>query len=363
MRASLLLFALLALPAMAQADVEVTFGSAPGVTLAGTVSVPDGPGPFPAVVLVSGSGLQDRDGGPDNALAPAGFRMYRDLAEGLRQAGVMVLRYDERGAGASTAGPEPQDVTTLDYAADVAAAVRLLAERDDVRWIGVVGHSEGGLIAPMVANDEGAVDGIVMVAGQGVSGREVILEQNRVGLAGAGLSAEATDAFVADVDGVFQALAATAGAPLDDAALEPIRADFEAAFAGLPPEEAAKLGLTEALIPMVVAQQMQAVQSAWFRTFLSLDPAEHVRALEVPALALYFELDTQVSVGANAGPMRQALSASGSPDWQVTTLDGINHPMQRAETGAAAEYRTLAATIDPAVPAAIADWVLATAGE
>ena len=363
MRLALLLLAALALPAQAQTDQEVAFDSAPGVTLAGTVSVPDGPGPFPAVVLVSGSGLQDRDGGPNNALFPQGFRMYRDLAESLRQRGVMVLRYDERGAGASTAGADPQDVTTLDYAADVAAAVRVLNDRDDVRWVGVVGHSEGGLIAPMVANDEPAVDGVVLVAGQGVSGREVVLDQNRVGLAAAGVSQAAVDSFVVDVDAVFQALAATAGGPLGDDTRDAVSADFEAAFASLPPEEASKLGLTEALIPMVVAQQMQAAGSAWFRTFLSLDPAESVRDLRVPALALYFELDTQVAPGTNAGPMRQALSASASPDWQVTTLDGINHIMQVAETGAASEYGTLAATIDPAVPAAIADWVLATAGE
>ena len=364
MRPVLLLAALaLAAPARAQTDHEVSFESASGVTLAGTVSVPAGEGPFPAVVLVSGSGVQDRDGGPDSPVFPAGFRIYRDLAEALRQRGILVLRYDERGAGASTAGPDPQSVTTRDYAVDAGAAVRLLAERPDVRWVGVVGHSEGGTVAPLVAGAEPAVDGVVMVAGPGVPGLATSLEQNRMLLTGAGVRPSAVDSFVVAADSAFAPLAASAGGELDDATRDLVRDRLTAAFNGLPADQAAKIGLTPAVVPMAVAQQMQAVSSPWFRTYLALDPAEPIAALAVPALALFFELDTQVPPALNVEPVRQALSASASPDWEVTTLDGVNHPMQAAETGAPAEYRTLAPAVDPSVPATIADWVLKTADD
>lgn len=342
---------------------EVSFESVPGVTLAATVSVPVGEGPFPAVVLVSGSGLQDRDGGPDNPLMPSGLRMYRDLAHALTRRGILVLRYDERGAGASTAGPDPQSVTTYDYAQDAAEAVRQLASRPDVRWVGVVGHSEGGTVAPLVAGAEPAVDGVVMVAGPGVSGRATVLEQNRMGLRAVGVRESAVDSFVVRVDSAFAPLAATAGDSLGDATRETVRERMEAAFRSLPTEEAAKLGLTDAVVPMVVAQQVAGASSAWFRTFLALDPAEPIAALRVPALALFFELDTQVPPALNAEPVRAALSASASPEWEVTTLDGLNHLMQAATTGAPAEYATLAAEIDPSVTAAIAEWVQARAGK
>ncbi len=330
------------------------------MTLAGTVSVPVGEGPFPAVVLVSGSGLQDRDGA--TPALPSNLRIYRDLAHALAERGVLVLRYDERGAGESTAGPDPQSVTSFDYADDVAAAVRLLDARPDVRWVGVVGHSEGGYVAPIVATSEPAVDGIVMVAGPAESGLETVLEQNRISLASAGVSEGAIDSFVVRIDTAFSVITRDLDAPLRADAVEEVRAQFTAAFEGIPAAEAAPLGLTPAVIPMVVAQQMQAVTSPWFRTFLAVDPADFVRRLTVPALALYFELDTQVTPARNADPMREALGASDSPDWEVVTISGVNHLLQDAVTGLSSEYATLSPTLAAEPLATIADWILRTAG-
>lgn len=354
------LVAVLTLAARAQeapsfTEEEVSFESVEGVTLAGTVSVPVGEGPFPGVVLVSGSGLQDRDG-----VSPGlgDLRIYRDLAHALAERGILVLRYDERGAGASTAGPDPQTVTSFDYADDVAAGVRLLDGRPDVRWVGVVGHSEGGYIAPIVANREPAVDGIVMVAGPAESGRETVLEQNRVGLTAAGVRPSAIDSFVVRIDSAFSIAARNTEAPLSEGETEAIRGWMTAAFEGLPASEAARLGLPAAAIPAVVEQQMQAITIPWFQTFLAIEPVDDIRALTVPALALFFELDTQVPPARNADPMREALEASASPDWEVVTLDGINHRLQAAETGSTAEYATLPPTLAPEPLAAVADWVL-----
>ncbi|WP_412062264.1 alpha/beta hydrolase family protein [Rubrivirga sp. IMCC45206] len=347
----------------AYSESPITFDTAPGVTLAATLTVPAGDGPFPGVVLVSGSGLQDRDGGPDSPGFPAGYRMYRDIAHALAARGVASLRYDERGAGESTAGEEPDAVTSYDYAQDAAAAARVLDARPEIGWVGIVGHSEGGAIAPLVATAEPAVDGVVMVAGPGISGRKIILAQNRGGLAAQGVSPAGVEAFLAPADSAFVRLAATARGELSDADHEAVQGMISRAFLALPAEDAATLGLSAPLVPMVVAQQMAAMSGAWFRAFLALDPVDALAALDVPALALFFELDQQVDPALNAGPVRDALGASASPDWAVVTLDGLNHVFQRAETGSPAEYATLPGTVDPEVTAAIADWVLATAGE
>lgn len=362
----LVLAVLLAAGASAQdaySETPLSFDSAPGVALAGTLTVPTGEGPFPGVVLVSGSGLQDRDGGPDAPGMAPGYRMYRDLAHALAERGVASLRYDERGAGESTAGAEPEAVTSYDYADDVAAAARALDARPEVGWVGVVGHSEGGAIAPLVATAEPAVDGIVMVAGPGVSGRDIILYQNRGGLAAQGVSEAGVEAFLAPADSAFVRLAASARGDFPDAEYEAVQGMLSRAFLALPAEDAATLGLSAPLVPMVVAQQMAAMSGAWFRAFLALDPTDAIAALDVPALALFFELDQQVEPAMNAGPVREALGASDSPDWEVVVLDGLNHVFQRAETGSPAEYATLPGAVDPEVSATIADWVLATAGD
>ncbi|WP_412070222.1 alpha/beta hydrolase family protein [Rubrivirga sp. IMCC43871] len=363
---TLLLAVLLAAGASAQdayTESPVSFDSVEGVTLAATLTVPAGDGPFPGVVLVSGSGLQDRDGGPDSPSFVPGYRMYRDLAHALAERGIASLRYDERGAGESTAGATPEAVTSYDYADDAAAAARVLDARPEIGWVGIVGHSEGGAIAPLVATSEPVVDGIVMVAGPGVSGRDIILSQNRSGMASQGVSPAGVEAFLVPADSAFARLAATARGDFSDADHEAVQGMISRSFFALPAEDAATLGLSATLVPMVVAQQMAAISGAWFRAFLALDPTDTIREIEVPALALFFELDQQVDPALNVEPIREALGASASPDWAVVTLDGLNHVFQRAETGSPAEYATLPGVVDPEVPAAIADWVLATAGE
>ncbi|MEM0963485.1 MAG: alpha/beta fold hydrolase [Bacteroidota bacterium] len=344
------------------AEEDITFESVEGVTLAGTVAIPAGDGPFPAVVLVSGSGLQDRDGGPDSPGFPVGYRFYRDLAHALTEAGILTLRYDERGIGESTDGPSPADVTTFDYADDAAAAARVLDARDDVRWVGIVGHSEGGTVAPIAAGAEPAINAIVMVGGAAVSGIDIVMEQNRFGLAGAGVSEPGVEIFVDRLRAAFVSLAGTAGGDIDEASRDEIETKLAKAYGDLPEADAALLGITPEVIPLIVSQQMGGY-NAWFRTFLAIDPAEVVSTLQVPALALYLGLDQQVPPDQNVTPMRDALAASSSPDWDVVTLDGLNHVFQRAETGSVQEYATLAAEMDPSVPDTLATWILRVAGQ
>lgn len=365
MRGALLVLVCVAVSAHAQPldEEDLTFESAPGVTLAGTISLPEGAGPFPAVVLASGSGGQDRDGGPGGRVLPDSLRMYRDLAHALTRRGILVLRFDDRGMGESTLGPDPQNATSLSLADDLEAAVGVLAARPDVRWTGIVGHSEGGILAPLVANRSGLVDGVVLVAGSAERGYETILDQNRTALAPLGLDEATVDAMLVPLRQLFERLAATPDTDLTDAERAEIRDLLVQSNATIPARQAAQIGLTPERIAAMADAALPTLTSRPYRTLLSLDPARWLAGLRVPALGLFFELDQQVTPARNAEPMRQALSASASPAWEVTTLSGINHVMQAAETGAVAEYARLAGTIDPVVPAAIADWVLETAGE
>ena len=363
MRLLTLLALALTAPAWAQTEEAVTFPSSPGVALAGTVTVPDGPGPFPAVVIASGSGSQDRDGGPGAGVLPDSLQMYRQLAHALAERGILVLRYDDRGMGESTIEGDPATMTSLDLVDDVVAGIGVLKARDDVSWAGVVGHSEGGILAPLAAQ-RSEVDGLVLVAATAERGYETILDQNRtIGLAPLGLSDAELAAVLRPLRELFVLVSEDPEAELTEAQRARARELFLASNQAIPAEKAAAVGLTPERLEAMADASLPSLTSRPFRTFLSLDPAAYLARVTVPTLGLFFELDQQVPPARNAQPMRDALARSASPAWEVTTLSGINHVMQAAETGAVAEYRTLAADIDPAVAAAIADWVLATAGE
>lgn len=360
--ALLLAPAALAQEAPAFPEEAVTIVSTPETTLAGTVTVPAGEGPFPAVVVVSGSGPQDRDGATPGAAALLGdLRLYRDLAHHLARRGVLVLRYDDRGVGESTFTGEAAALTPTDFADDAAAAVQFLADRPDVRWVGVVGHSEGGALAPVVASRVGAVDGVAMVAAPAETGLATVVEQNRRLLAERGVRPGAVDSFAVAVETAFGRAAAEPGRPLGEVGTAEVRGLLIAAFEGLPPSEAAKIGLPPGMASVVADQQIGLVTSDYYRAFLALDPAVAARALEVPALALYFGKDSQVAAERNAPLMREALAAS--PAGEVVVLDGLNHMLQEAETGSVSEYASLAPAADPDALDVIADWVLRTAGE
>ncbi len=361
---SLVLVLAFALPAWAQSEEDVTFGSSPGVTLAGTLTIPAGTGPFPAVVIGSGSGSQDRDGGPGAGMLPDSLAMYRRLAHALADRGIAVLRYDDRGVGGSTIEGEAGSTTSLDFVDDLVAGAELLAARADVRWVGVVGHSESGILAPLAADRSDAIDGLVLLAATAERGLETILDQNRtVGLAPLELSDAEMDAVLAPLRELFELVAADPEADLTDGERARARALFVASNAALPDAKAAAIGMTPERIEKMADGALPSLTSRAFRTLLSVDPATYQAGIRVPTLGLLFSLDQQVPPSRNAEPMRRALGASSSPAWQVTTLSGINHVMQTAETGAVSEYARLGADIDPRVAATIADWVLATAAE
>ena len=314
-------------------STDVTFRNVQdGVTLAGTLTLPKGEGPHPGVVLVSGSGAQNRNA------EVMGHKLLLVLADHLTRQGVAVLRFDERGVGASTGSME--EATTKDLARDVEAGVALLANRPEVDTdrIGVYGHSEGGWIAPMVANRFEEVDFLVLVAPAGVPGSEIVVEQTV-------RMAEAQGADPAALDSIrsFRSRLMEAITPEADSATIARRLQRIVQNAGGSSSTAQSL--------------VQGYTSPWFRYFATYDPAPMYRSVDVPVLALFGSKDLQVPPAQNLEPVRSALQASDSPDVTVKELEGLNHLMQPADTGLPGEYRQIETTMAPEAMEAIAEWV------
>ena len=321
-------------------EEQVAFDDAGAhVTLAGTLTVPSGSGPFPAVVLVAGSGPQTRD--EDDA----GHQIFLVLADYLTRHGIAVLRYDKRGIGKSTG--DYAKATTMDFADDAAAAAAFLRGRPEIdpRRVGLVGHSEGGLIVPIVATRDPKVAFIVMMAGPGVDGLEISMEQDRLIAKAMG----ATDAKVAESQVLQRQLfdiVRTEKDPQRDAAKLKTALDAYAEAHGLP----------EAGIEAQAAE----VNSAWFRFFLDYDPAPTLRQVRCPVLALSGSLDLQVPPDQNLPPIRAALAHD--PDVTIVELPGLNHLFQPAKTGSPAEYGQIEETISPVALDAVTGWILKHVG-
>lgn len=326
---------------------EVTFPNpAPAIELAGTLTLPDGSGPFPAAILVSGSGPQDRDE------TLMGHKPFKVIADHLTRHGIAVLRYDDRGVGASTG--DFAAATSEDFAEDALAAVRFLEEDTRIRGdaIGIVGHSEGGLVGPMAAARSESVDYVVMLAGPGVTGLEVLVEQGRLINTASGAPPEMT-AF----NSRLQTRLAEVGvdnpdpdvaAPLMTAAIE----EEIAALSGPTREMAAA-----ALSPQAIEQTVQQMNSRWFRYFLHYDPRPALEATQVPVLALFGGKDLQVPPQQSADEVRAAFARSANRDATVTVLPGLNHLFQEADTGSPAEYQSITQTVSPVALDAVSDWI------
>lgn len=314
---------------------EVEFGNPaePGLRLAATLTTPQGPGPFPAVVLITGSGAQDRD---ETLYSHKPFAV---LADALTRRGIAVLRVDDRGVGRSTAGfPDP---TTESFAGDAGAAVAMLRLRQeiDASRIGLLGHSEGGIIAPLVATRDGAIAFVVLWAAPAVNGKEVLIDQVSAQAALRGASAAQVQQRARLQREILDAVVAA------DPDATRARVDAVLARNGAPP------------LPAAAVSQLN---SAWYQQFLARDPALALRTLQMPVLALLGGKDLQVSVQLNEAPLRAALA--GNPGAIVEVLPGLNHLFQTAPTGNPAEYSQIEETIAPAALQRMVDWIAATTG-
>jgi hypothetical protein len=312
-----------------QEDVTYAVQGA-NVTLAGTLTVPTGPGPFPAVVLISGSGPQDRDE------SLMGHRPFLVLADYLTRNGIAVLRTDDRGIGKSTGNHAT--ATTADFASDAEAGVGYLMTRAEVntRKVGLVGHSEGGIIAPIVGARNSSVAFMVLLAGSGVSGDEIIVAQSSLIAEASGVPREMAEANARNLRRILDVVKREA----DDAA---VNAKIREVFAGK--------------LPPAAEMQLKALATPWFRYFITYDPATTLRRVRQPVLAMNGERDLQVPPKQNLDAIRAALTAGGNARIEVVEMPGLNHLFQTARTGAPVEYGIIEETMAPAVLEKIARWI------
>lgn len=319
-----------------------------GVTIGGTLTLPSAaanaaPGGattrVPAVLLLSGSGPQDRDE------SLMGHRPFLVLADHLTRQGIAVLRVDDRGVGDSTGRYNTS--TLFDLADDAVAGVEFLAGHRaiDPQRIGIIGHSEGGVVGPLAATKSASIKFLVLMAGSGMIGEDILYAQGAA---------------------IMQA----SGAPTD--ALAKQRTFQERTFAVLKqePDPAAATQKLHALLGelypnapdgqrTVLEASVETMNQPWFRAFLTYDPRPTLRKVTCPVLAILGEKDVQVPAKDNAAQIEQALKAGGNKDVSIQILPGLNHLFQTATTGSPMEYARIEETIAPAALTAIAEWVRA----
>ena len=333
-------------PPFPYTSTDVTFTDAKaGVTLAGTLTMPPGKGPFPALVLVTGSGPQNRD---EEIM---GHRPFAVIADFLTRAGIAVLRYDDRGVARS--GGTFATGTTMDFADDAEAAFTFLAARPEVdpKRVGIAGHSEGGLIAPIVAARNPAVAFIVLLAGPGLRGSDLLLAQ-AAAIGRASGESDATVAWAAALNAKLYGIAMQQGdvATIRDTA----KKAYLDAITGAPLTDQQK---TEARnnAEATVAPLL----TPWFRMFLALNPADYLSKVRVPVLALNGTRDLQVPADQDLAAIRAALDAGHNTYYKTVALDGLNHLFQHTATGLPSEYSSISETFAPEALRALRDWILA----
>ncbi len=325
-----------------------------GHTLAGTFTRPGEGGPFPAVVLITGSGPQNRDE------ALMGHRPFLVLSDHLTRRGIAVLRFDDRGVGESTG--DFAAATSRDFASDALAGVAYLKTRDDVDpgAIGLAGHSEGALVAPIAATQSGDVGYIVLMAGPGVNGERILYAQGALIARAGGATEEQIARSRAQQETVYDILKSE---PDPARAAEALTETVRAAFDAMTDAERTQAGVADsAAFDQVVAAQVQQVNTPWFRYFLTYDPAPVIEQVTVPVLAINGEKDLQVPYEENLREIEAALQRGGNTNYEIHALPDLNHLFQHAETGAPSEYAGIDETWSVESMELIAEWILRTVG-
>lgn len=313
-----------------------------GVKLAGTLTLPRDKTPAPAVLLITGSGAEDRNE------QIFGHKPFLVIADYLTRHGIAVLRVDDRGVGGSTGSVA--NSTSENFASDVIAGIEFLKNHKGInpKQIGLIGHSEGGLIGPMVAAQSKDVAFIVMLAGPGLPGEEILYLQGALILKANGASAEVLAKQRASQETLFTVLKQEK----DNAVAErKLRAEFDKQMANA--SEAEKTQGRQAF-----QAQLKQVLNPWFRYFLTYDPRPALAKVKCPVLALNGENDLQVPATEDLREIEAALKTARNKDVTVMRLPKLNHLFQTSETGSASEYGKIEETFAPAALKIIGDWIL-----
>lgn len=318
----------------------------------GTLTIPSGPGPHPALLLLSGSGAQDRDE------TVAGHRPFLVLADYLTRQGFAVFRFDDRGTQRTPASA--LNTSLEDRVGDAAAAVRAVRRQPeiDTTRVGLLGHSEGGYVAQLLAVRDDDVRFAIMLAAPATRGRDLLLAQRAALNRGGGTAAAEVALDSLMLQRLFQVLDHRPP-PAD---LE--RRLDEALQQWLPTLSAAQRRYVEGWLGARTAAQDSATlalwTSQWFQSFYHHDPSEALRHLRIPVLAIYGDRDLQVPAHLNVAAIER-LGADAQDRFKVYTLPGLNHLLQPARTGLPSEYIDIAETIAPPVLEIVRDWLLGVA--
>ncbi len=306
-------------------EVKVENGE---VTLAGTLTLPKKTGKHPALIMITGSGPQDRNE------EIYGFKAFEIMADYLTRQGVAVLRYDDRGVFGSTG--DFQAATSEDFAQDAQAAIRYLKSRPEIdsQQIGIYGHSEGGAIAPQVAVENPSVAFIILGAGYGVPGAEVSLYQNELMMQQLGVNQD----YIVQVNALNRMAYETAQ---KNEGWEALEAKFQ-----------------EVTPTANIQTQIQQLKSPWFRYYVTYNPAIPLSKVTCPVLVLFGEKDLQVAPEQNKEPIESALKKGGNNDYTVKVFEDANHLFQKANTGMPTEYPQLEKAFVPDFLSYVSAWLL-----
>ncbi|MDR2650697.1 MAG: alpha/beta fold hydrolase [Prevotellaceae bacterium] len=315
-----------------------------GFSLAGTLTLPSSEGVFPAVVLISGSGAQNRN---EEIM---GHKPFLVLADHLTRNGIAVLRFDDRGFGESE-GYNP-DATTENFADDVEAAVNYLLSRNEIdkTKIGLIGHSEGGVIAPMLAAKSNDIAFIVLLAGSGIQGKDLLLLQTALISKAMG----ASDSAVEQSSAVNKQLYEIVCTVDDSKQREEKATDILKQYLSEIPTALKGDKTDEELI----AGMIKDIKIPWVVYFLRYNPAPTLENVKCPVLALNGSKDLQVPSQVNLDAIKTALAKGGNKDFTVKEIEGLNHLFQECNTGSPAEYAIIKQTFSPAVLDEISEWIL-----
>ena len=327
---------------------EVSFQNVKaGNQLSGTLTMPSSGKVSKIVVFISGSGGQNRD----EEILPFNHRPFLVWSDWLTRKSIAVLRYDDRGVGKSTG--QQAGATSADFADDAEAAISYISQRPDLKGlsIGFLGHSEGGMIAPMVAVRNPLVKFIVLLAGPGVPISELMVKQNSESLRLAG----APDSIIVSLSSLNRKIYTAIGTyktlnaeefkvKMDTVLYSVIRGDQP----GNPSQEK---------IEQLVSQNSKALNTPWFRYFITFNPTDYLTRVKCPLLAVNGTLDSQVDSEANLKGIKKSLLKSGNKKFEIVPLSGLNHLLQKATTGSVSEYAEISETVNPVALEKVSAWI------
>lgn len=333
---------------------DVTFDNKKaGAKLAGTLTLPASGKANKIVLLISGSGPQNRN----EELAEFNQRPFLIWSDYLTRQGIAVLRYDDRGVDQSTG--DFQRATTADFADDAEAAVKYIQSRPELKGmqIGLLGHSEGGLIASMVAARNKSVKFLVLLAAPGVPVRELMVRQSadQMRLAGASpLNIQTSTAINRTIYAVFPRYPLLSDSSFKKKLTEVVYKQITGAPRN-PADTSAQQAKTDASVNAIV----NPLVTPWYRYFITADPTTYLSKVTCQVLALNGTLDMQVNSEDNLAGIKQSLQKAGNKNYTVAALPGLNHLMQKAQTGGMTEYGQITETVNPAVLQKASAWIKA----